>query len=127
MAIDERCAVCGRDVPSSTVDRDTGVSPRGVEGWVDFGGYDELVIAVPYPESSTLPLEVIDAMREFEGLVRVEPDPQVDVARLRELETGYAGTVCPDCCRDPERAGWDTAQWLWFLSDLQAKRDHEGS
>jgi len=118
--MNERCTVCGRAAPSATHDPELGTSPLVAEGWSDFEGSEELVIDVPYPKPSTLPLEVVDAIRAFGGLIRVEPDPGTRAAALREVDTNYAGTVCPDCYRDPERAGWSGHDWLWFLSGLPA-------
>ena len=42
------------------------------EGWIQFVGEDELIIDLPQA-ASILPFEVVEAIRAFGGLIRVEP------------------------------------------------------
>jgi hypothetical protein len=72
MTVEEKCAVCGRVAPPSTADADSGSSPMVEEGWTQFVGEDELIIDLPQA-ASILPLEVVEAIRVFGSLIRVEP------------------------------------------------------
>jgi len=117
----ERCAVCDREAPSATLDPERGTSPRVAEGWSAFEDGQELVVVLPYPESLTLPLEIADAIRNFDGLIRIDYDRH-EAPQIVEVHGIYAGLVCSTCYSDPERAGWDITDWLWFLTGLQREK-----
>jgi hypothetical protein len=72
-------------------------------------------------------VEVASAIGAFAGLVILDPDPQIQVPTLRKVDSTYLRVVCPECVAD---TGWDTSQWLLFLSGLDtsahAKGDGEG-
>jgi hypothetical protein len=81
-----------------------------------------LILAVPYPGPAILPPELIDQIREilsrplWEGsLVSIEPDKGVEVPAIREMDTEFEGSVCPDCQAE---TGWDDFHWRIFLAGL---------
>jgi hypothetical protein len=82
------------------------------DGWASFGAGEEMTIDVPYPESAVLPPEVVTAVREFEGAIRVDADPGVGVPSIREVSSEFIGLACPACRTD---TGWDAGQWSRFL------------
>ena len=96
------------------------------DGWITFEGVSELVLDIPWEGDFLLPMEVVDAIRSFtgtypDGLIRCDRvGPEVAVAGVREIDTHYAGVVCPACMAEHE--DWDNAQWLWFL----ASREQQG-
>jgi len=91
--------------------------------WHMFEGETELVIDIPWQTETLLPFEIVDAIRDHEGIVRLEPDPQVTVAAVREVSGAYLGTVCPDCYSDSD---WDFHQWAMFLAvQRENRRDSE--
>jgi hypothetical protein len=123
MTFEEKCAVCGRAAPSSIADADSGSSPMVEEGWIQFVGEDELIIDLPQA-ASILPLEVVEAIRAFGGLIRVDPGVLTKAPATREVQSDYGSLVCPDCVGEPARAGWDNYQWSWFVSGLPRARPY---
>jgi len=101
-----KCAVCGRETPSSIIEPGHEHSAKVTEGWIDFGGYDELLIGLPYPETSTLPFELVDAIREFEGLVRIEADPQISAPDIVQAKAAMRARFARPATGIPsERSG----------------------
>jgi hypothetical protein len=112
----QTCAVCG-EVGAEEAKGHTaeGVPISGLpDGWVTFAGYPQLIVDIPWEGDCLLPFEVVDAIRSFDGLVRLERlGPEVTVAAVREVDTMYLGTVCPLCFAERK---WDTDQWVWHLA-----------
>jgi len=120
---EQNCARCNRPAPEPI----RGPDGQTAQGWITFVGEDRLIIDIPCKERSILPVEVANAIGAFAGLVILDPDPQIQVSTLREVDSTYLGVACPECVAD---TGWDTSQWLLFLSGLdtsaRAKGDEEG-
>lgn len=105
----EKCGRCQRPAPPAV----EGPEGMAAQGWITYEGSSELVIDVPV-ESAILPPEVAEAIRaHHDHLVRIEPDPQIEVAAVREAVSVWLGNACPDCQKE---TGWDDTQWAWFLS-----------
>jgi hypothetical protein len=114
----EICARCGREAPSPVFDPDTGMSPRVAQGWVLFEGDNVLTITVPIDES-ILPPDLVEAVRRFEGLIRLLPLPETSVAETLEVESAWLGNACPDCLAETD---WDDDQWRLFMTGPEARR-----
>jgi hypothetical protein len=110
----ERCARCGREAPPHI----EGPEGAAAQGWVTFGGDEVLSIAVPMV-ISILPLEVVGAIREHEGLVELVPLPDVTAPGSVEIHSAWLGEACPDCLA---ATGWDDDQWQLFMTGPDAKR-----
>jgi hypothetical protein len=67
---------------------------------------------VPYPGPGLVRPDVAAAIGEFDGLVRVEADPQVQAPSIREVQSHYYGLARPDCQAE---TGWDYFDWCVFI------------
>jgi hypothetical protein len=109
----ERCARCGREAPRFIA------GPEGAaeQGWVTFEGDSIMVVDVPHFDS-ILPLEIVEGIRQHEGLVQITAWPETKVPSVREVHSHFAGNVCPACLE--ANKDWDNAQWLFFLAQQGA-------
>jgi hypothetical protein len=113
----ESCGHCGREAPPAI----EGSGGQAAQGWVTFAGADELVIHMPEGDV-ILPPDVVDAIRAFDGLIRLEPRPAVTAPATREVNSAWLGIACPDCQRE---TGWDHAQWSWFFAQQRGPDGEE--
>ena len=110
----QRCARCDREAPQPI----EGPTGQAGQRWITYAGEQELVVDVPYPGPALLPPDVATAIGQFDGLVRVEADPHVQVPSLREVESSWYGIACPDCQHE---TGWDYFEWVLFMGLRQDK------
>jgi hypothetical protein len=106
---EQLCARCGKAAPPAV----PGPDGQADQGWATYASEQELVVDVPYPGPGPLPPDVATAIGEFNGLVRLEPDPQVATASIREVESRYYGIACPECQAE---TGWDYFDWCLFMT-----------
>jgi hypothetical protein len=104
----ERCGKCGRQRESGDV-------------WHVFEGVPEMVIDIPIADS-LLPFDVVEAIREHDGIVKLTPLPEAEIPAVLEVSNAYLGTVCPTCYEDFD---WDFHQWAMYLAERRTRPGSE--
>jgi hypothetical protein len=102
----ETCGKCGRHREKGDV-------------WHVFEGVAEMVIDIPVGDS-LLPYDVVEAIREHDGIVKLTAFPETEIPAVLEVATAYLGTVCPECYGDSD---WEFLHWALYLAERRAQPD----